>query len=63
MATFNAYNVSDTVEVELYPVSREIKISVGQAEIRLSPSEFRLLVEKATELLADDIAARVELGL
>lgn len=64
MASANVYNVSDTVGVRLAHVSRAIVITVGEScEIRLSPDEFRSLVETTKELLSENAAACAELGL
>lgn len=63
MASVNVYTVSDAVEVRLAHVSRAIVITVGGSEIRLSPDEFRSVVERTTEMLSENAAARAELGL
>ncbi|MFY2788499.1 hypothetical protein [Rhodococcus sp. MALMAid1271] len=63
MASVNVYTVSDTVGVRLAHVSRAIVITVGDSEIRLSPDEFRYIVETTKELLSENAAACAELGL
>lgn len=63
MASVHVYNVSDSVGVRLAHVSRAIVITVGDSEIRLSPDEFRSIVESAKGMLSEHAGARAELGL
>ena len=59
MATASTYSVAEAVKVHLFPKSMSIRISIGDADIRLSLAEYRSLVEQTNALLEGHAVSRI----